>query len=307
MHTYANNALIHLSYVFESSVLLAPSQNLLTRVMDTAEEDDMRPSPDAAGRSSGRHQRETASPPHARIRSLLNRLVERLISCTQPSSAPSSRPGGRLTVMRNHGSILLPTQEPNLLLFLSHASNLSLAAAVLFSHESALRWLYHRSWWGKRESGGQPCGITNRLLFLLWQFLRELARCLRLSAQGTEAAHEPWHYDTEKSSVSTFEMSFAHSRHPGGWTTRLCGSLIHVWPNTSRWDLFPGTTLEPGWTHRSRHPKGQPIVSVLVIGGGFSPELVTRAASGAASDTPTQHLGFSGEDPMQVGEHSSPR
>ncbi len=34
---------------------------------------------------------------------------------------------------------------------------------------------------------------------------------------------------------------------------------------------------------------------------GFPPELVIRAVSGAASDTPTQHLVFPEEEPMQVG------
>ncbi len=77
-----------------SSVLLAPSQNLLTTVMDTAEEDEMRRALMQQGVLLGRHQEEITASRRAfsEISLQLNQLVERFDRLhTSPSVAETPR------------------------------------------------------------------------------------------------------------------------------------------------------------------------------------------------------------------------
>ncbi len=195
----------------------------------------------------GRHQEEMAASRRAysEISLQLNQLVERLISCTPSLQWQPLLPFTmeQVTVMRNHGSILLPltrVSPTHVALFCPNALWPSHCSCPVFPR-GALRLLSSsRSWWGKWENGGRPCGITNRIAVPPLTVSRRYARCL-IDQFRELRRHEPWHcYDKERVQFPAIRSSFARSRHPVAGTTRLCGiTSFTVWPSTSRMRSIP--------------------------------------------------------------------
>ncbi len=135
-------------------------------------------------------------------------------------------------------------------------------------------------------------------------FSEELRKVFDRSAQGTEAARALALLRQRESSVSSYSIEFRTLAESCGWNDKalwdhfLHGLAEHIkdeiysleLPSSLDGLIDLAIRVDNRISLRSRHRRS-----------GFPPELVTRAASGAASDTPTQHLGLSEEEPMQVG------
>ncbi len=137
-------------------------------------------------------------------------------------------------------------------------------------------------------------------------FSEELRKVFDRSARGTEAARALALLRQRESSVSSYSIEFRTLAASCGWNDKaLWDHFLHGLAEHIKDEIYSlelplsldglidlAIRVDNRISFRSRHRRS-----------GFPPELVTRAASGAASDTPTQHLGLSEEEPMQVGEH----
>ncbi len=133
---------------------------------------------------------------------------------------------GRVTVMRNHGSIRQPLTQvaQHLPLFLIAMLSNLLAAAVLFSHGALLGGFHHHAPGGASERVGDGhVGQRTRLLFLLWQLLGG-----DRSAQGTEAARALELLRQRESSVSSYSIVFRTLAASCGWNDKaLWDHFLH--------------------------------------------------------------------------------
>ncbi len=131
-------------------------------------------------------------------------------------------------------------------------------------------------------------------------FSEELRKVFDRSARGTEAARALALLRQRESSVSSYSIEFRSLawNDKALWDHFLHGLAEHIkdeiysleLPSSLDGLIDLAIRVDNRISLRSRHRRS-----------GFPPELVTRAASGAASDTPTQHQGFSEEEPMHVG------
>ncbi len=260
----------------------------------------------------GRHQEEiTASRRvYSEISLQLNQLVERFDRLHTSPSVATSPPDQDGTSNRHAEPRLNPpapySGEPNTCRsFLSQCSlTFSLQPSCFPTERSKVAFIITLLVGQAREWGTAMWDNEQDCCSSFDSFSEELRKVFDRSAQGTEAARALALLRQRESSVSSYSIEFRTLAASCGWNDKalwdhfLHGLAKHIkdeiysleLPSSLDGLIDLAIRVDNRISLRSRHRRS-----------GFPPELVTRAASGAASDTPTQHLGLSEEEPMQVG------
>ncbi len=260
----------------------------------------------------GRHQEEiTASRRvYSEISLQLNQLVERFDRLHTSPSGTTSPPDQDGTSNRHAEPRLNPpapySGEPNTCRsFLSQCSlTFSLQPSCFPTERSKVAFIITLLVGQAREWGTAMWDNEQDCCSSFDSFSKELRKVFDRSAQGTEAARALALLRQRESSVSSYSIEFRTLAASCGWNDKalwdhfLHGLAEHIkdeiysleLPSSLDGLIDLAIRVDNRLSLCSRHRRS-----------GFPPELVTRAASGAASDTPTQHLGLSEEEPMQVG------
>ncbi len=281
-------------------------------VMDTAEEDEMRRALMQQGVLLVRHQEEiTASRRvYSEISLQLNQLVERFDRLHTSPSVATSPPDQDGTSNRHAEPRLNPpapySGEPNTCRsFLSQCSlTFSLQPSCFPTERSKVAFIITLLVGQAREWGTAMWDNEQDCCSSFDSFSEELRKVFDRSAQGTEAARALALLRQRESSVSSYSIEFRTLAASCGWNDKaLWDHFLHCLAEHIKDEIYSlelpssldglidlAIRVDNQISLRSRHRRS-----------GFPPELVTRAASGTASDMPTQHLGLSEEEPMQVG------
>ncbi len=279
-----------------SSVLHAPSQNLLTKVMDTAEEDEI-----TASRRV-----------YSEISLQLNQLVERFDRLHTSPSVATPPPDQDGTINRHAEPRLNPpapySGEPNTFCsFLSQCSlTFSLQPSCFPTERSKVAFIITllvgqaRDWGTAMWDNEQDCCSS------FDSFSEELHKGFDRSARELRR-HGPWHcYDRGRAQFPAIQLSFARSRHHVAGTTRLCGiTFFTVWPNTSRMRSIPWNSPRV-WTDSSISPSEWTtgFLSILVIGGaGFPLSSSLEPRQERRATRPPNISGFPRRSRCKSGEH----
>ncbi len=260
----------------------------------------------------GRHQEEiTASRRvYSEISLQLSQLVERFDRLHTSPSGTTSPPDQDGTSNRHAEPRLNPpapySGEPNTCRsFLSQCSlTFSLQPSCFPTERSKVAFIITLLVGQAREWGTAMWDNEQDCCSSFDSFSKELRKVFDRSAQGIEAARALALLRQRESSVSSYSIEFRTLAASCGWNDKalwdhfLHGLAEHIkdeiysleLPSSLDGLIDLAIRVDNRISLRSRHRRS-----------GFPPELVTRAASGAASDTPTQHLGLSEEEPMQVG------
>ncbi len=263
----------------------------------------------------GRHQEEIAASRRAysEISLQLNQLVERFdqlhtSSPAAPVATPPPDPDGRSN-SRAEPRLNPPASysgEPNTCRsFLSQCSLIfSLQPSCFPTERSKVAFTITLLVGQAREWGTAMWDNEQDCCYSFDSFSEELRKVFDRSAQGTEAARALALLRQREGSVSSYSIEFRTLAASCGWNDKalwdhfLHGLAEHIkdeiysleLPSSLDGLIDLAIRVDNRISLRSRHRRS-----------GFPPELVTRAASGAANDTPPQHLVFSEEEPMQVG------
>ncbi len=280
--------------------------------MDTAEEDDMRRALMQQGILLGRHQEEiTASrSAYSEISLQLNRLVERFDQLHTSPSVATPPPDQDGTINCHVEPRLNPpahnSGEPNTCRsFLSQCSlTFSLQPSCFPTERSKVAFIITLLVGQAREWGTAMWDNEQDCCSSFDSFSEELCKVFDRSAQGTEAARALALLRQRESSVSSYSNEFRTLAASCGWNDKaLWDHFIHGLAEHIKDEIYSlelPSSLD-GLIDLAIRVDNRICLRSCHRRSGFPPELVTRAASGAASDTPTQHLGFSEEEPMQVG------
>ncbi len=260
----------------------------------------------------GRHQEEiTASRRvYSEISLQLNQLVERFDQLHTSPSVATSPPDRDGTINRLAEPRLNPpapySGEPNTCRsFLSQCSlTFSLQPSCFPTERSKVAFIITLLVGQAREWGTAMWDNEQDCCSSFDSFSEELRKVFDRSARGTEAARALALLRQRESSVSSYSIEFRTLAASCGWNDKaLWDNFLHGLAEHIKDEIYSlelpssldglidlAIRVDNRISIRSRHRRS-----------GFPPELVTRAVSGAASDMPTQHLGLSEEEPMQVG------